>query len=216
MRQMMFSDAVKFVPWIDVHGYSQSDVKVLFVGESHYASPAHATDRELTIDVVHQARVGQLNRQSGKGFFTNIAALAKGRLLSPEDREAWWPTVAFYNYIQVPVGQGPRVQFNLELFNDAHQAFHNVIETIRPELVVVLGRRVWFNMSTKTVGSHQNLKCSEVDAVYREAWRYSVGGGETALSFHVRHPSSGFNFRTFNPLFRSALAEVAKGPKERG
>ena len=51
------------------------------------------------------------------------------------------------------------------------------------------------------------------DPKYADTWRYPFDDGTTALAFHVKHTSAGYNFERFTRLFREAekVADTAAG-----
>jgi hypothetical protein len=76
--------------------------------------------------------------------------------------------------------------------------------------MVVLGHRVWNHMDTCNAAKDKPLRTKGVEDRYLETWQYAEPNGQSALVFHVKHPSRGFTFGKFHPLFRDALHRVSK------
>lgn len=170
-----------FKPWIG-RGYSSKGlygVKVLFLGESHYGTSGKEKP-DTTINVVR--RLGQENRHR---FFTTTAKLAlfKGSKnhISNKERKELWENVAFYNYIQEFVADGARKRPSPEMWKSSENAFLNVLQDLKPELLVILGKELNRNLPSIPT----NIKVCRVN-----------------------HPSSGFRYKQWIPKFKESLIEV--------
>jgi hypothetical protein len=64
----------------------------------------------------------------------------------PTTGDEFWHSIAFYNFVQVPVGTGPRQAPQSCAFLDARAAFRAVMEALSPERIIVCGKRLWGEM----------------------------------------------------------------------
>ena len=195
---------VTFQPW-QGQSYLTSAPRLMIVGESHWDWLGR-TDVEacVTKNVVSRAI------EQRAGFFAKIAALCLGEPPSnTEEREAFWESVSFYNYVQSFAGNAPRVRPTRSMWRQSEPAFAVVLKELKPQLIVVLGRQNWENMPE--LGGMAGEPLTTLGSPYADTWLYPTDGGEYAPAFHVRHPSSwGFNFRKFVPLFNEARARVTR------
>jgi len=128
---------VRFTPWVgDSYGdESAFGTPVMVLGESHYTEK----DREpssLTSDVMRLVIKG-----AKWNFYTRVLQTFVSK--HPVDPRSFWHSVAFYNFIQIPIKKGSRPMKQMWL--DAEQPFCEVLEWLdpRPRLIAVFGFRCW-------------------------------------------------------------------------
>ncbi|MFO1343621.1 MAG: hypothetical protein U1F05_10890 [Burkholderiales bacterium] len=136
---------MRFEPWIGEKYLSEglSGVRVLALGESHYAEPEFASPTfttEVVRECVYEGRVA---------YFTKVAKLLRGMgagVYMPNDvlRDTW-DRIAFYNYVQQML-PAPRVRPTEAMWKEAQEIFPSVIGQLQPQLIVVMGKhlREWF------------------------------------------------------------------------
>ncbi len=125
------------------------------------------------------------------------------------ERKLFWRSVAFYNYLQEFAGDAPGVHVSYDRFAESDAAFREVIRKLKPNLVIVLGHRVWKHMDETDAIRDKSLSAKGVAERYFETWRYKTDGGDSALVFHVKHPSRGFTFEKFHMLYLAAIKRFA-------
>lgn len=142
---------IRFQPWIGER-YHEADLyglRILLLGESHYGKGDE--DSSFTERVVK--KWGQDNRH---GFFTTIAKFilnqGKGGNLSAAKRRAFWEKVAFYNYVQEIVGKKARQRPTLDMWKRSENAYYQVLQQLKPDLVVVLGKQLARNLPAPVDG----------------------------------------------------------------
>jgi hypothetical protein len=166
-----------FHPWIGTN-YDASLPKILVLGESHYGV---VINDQLTKHVVNDWGIGN---EGSRRFFTLIAKIISGKPdanLSKAEKSEFWHKVAFYNYVQEFVAEGPRVRPTPKMWEDAKEPFKAVLKQYTPDIVIVLGINL---------GGHIKAYESEI----------------TGTSFcYLRHPSGrGFNKKeAFNEFTKS-------------
>jgi hypothetical protein len=177
---------------------------------SHYPWEGHEKipDDFITNEVIRHWSTSQRTEK----FFTTIFATCRGHLPNDKERIEFWNSVAYYNYIQEFVGDSPRQSHPYELWPRYEPAFAEVLSRLKPQLVLVIGRLNWGNIPDLTGWEGHKLEDAP-EPKYADTWWYSVGGRQTALAFHIKHPSAGYNFRKFAPLFRKAEQVAVAGWK---
>ena len=126
-----------YLPW-EGSNYETYSPKVLILGESHYER--EGSDRDtFTQEVIRSWAVGE---HGTRKFFTTIAKVLSGNLdkhMTKDEKAEFWNRVTFYNYIQEVVGKEPRDRPTETMWERAEQPFLQVIESLSPDIVVVLG-----------------------------------------------------------------------------
>lgn len=169
------------------------------MGESHYQwkeAPNINEWREITITLVRE----QMSGGSTKAFWTNIATAFLDRRPSLADKVDFWNSVAFYNYVQESAGDGARIAPEEGSWARSEDAFRQVMDHLRPQAIFALGYRL---KNRLPVWSRKPGPVLD-DAPQKESWIYSHQGG-SCLIYAIRHPSSGFNGRSWHPHLMSAL-----------
>lgn len=191
---------IKFSPWIG-DNYSQGLLgkRVLVLGESHYD-----WEKDKPIDerpnVTERILNDQLAGYYTIRFYTHIAVTFLNKRPTLGDKREFWHAVSFYNYVQQSVGMGARIRPSTEMFQASESAFFEVLELHKPEVIVALGYELW---------RHLPKQVTEDGMIENEAGRiltrhYSYAGGR-CLACSIKHPSSGFNGRSWHPLVMSVM-----------
>jgi hypothetical protein len=142
-------------------------------------------------------------------FLTNIVATCTGSLPDATSRREFWHSVAFYDFIQEFAGDGPRIRPHHSRWPRSTPAFAEVLLLLKPELILVLGNQNWDNMGGLDGRDGPPLRSGL--GRYSQTWVYPTGDGNSALAFHVKHPSAGYNFRKFSPAFIEAKKLASTG-----
>jgi hypothetical protein len=136
---------MQFEPWIGEHYASEGlhGIRVLALGESHYAEPGLARPT-FTSDVVRECVF-----EGRAPYFTKVAKLllgqGSGEYLPNDALRDTWSRIAFYNYVQQML-PAPRVRPTDAMWHEAQTLFPTVLEQLQPHLIVVMGKhlREWF------------------------------------------------------------------------
>jgi hypothetical protein len=130
-----------FDPWVGNRYKSEGldGRRVLILGEAHYGKPEEETS-VFTRECVESLARGP----NPTKFFTIIAKLLlgvpAGTSLSHADRSEFWDRVAFHNYVQSFPCSESRVRPTPAMWQIAAQCLPEVLMTLRPQFVLVLGR----------------------------------------------------------------------------
>lgn len=204
-KQAAPESGIIFNPW-EGPNYKSAVPRLLIVGESHYDWEGRSQPLSMvTISVVEHWM------EKPSQFFTNIVATCIGHLPDTKERKEFWQSVAFYNYIQEFAGNSPRIRPLQSLWPASKAAFFEVISSLMPELVLILGDQNWENIDHSVGTEGEPLK--SLEGRHSQTWIYPTGEDSHALAFHVKHPSAGYNFKTFFPLFSEARERVINPPR---
>lgn len=192
-----------FEPWIGKNYGAKSSfgIPVLILGESHY-DPENRNNRRITIELIED----ELDGGSGYRFFTNIAASFLGTIPTRSQRANFWQSALYYTYIQGFVGAKSRMPPTDRMWANSAESFIRVLEKYKPRLVAVFGYRLWEELPN--VGENTDPIISDGRLV--ACYRFKLPGGATALAPKLRHPSSGFNFRTWHPIVQQAIRRARR------
>lgn len=133
-----------YLPW-EGPNYMVSNPKILILGESHYKREG-SDQNTFTQGVIRSWAVGE---QGTRKFFTTIAKVLSGNLdkhMTKGEKAEFWNRVAFYNYIQEVVGEGPRDRPTDAMWERAQQPFLQVVKSLSPDIVVVLGGHLSYHI----------------------------------------------------------------------
>ena len=203
-----------FRPWIGEY-YQQNmwGRRVLVLGESHYQWDENQPIDNwptLTIECVKETIAGEYTGR----FWTNIAVAflnpPSHHLPSLAEKGEFWRTVAFYNYIQQGVGFGPYPNPTPRMWTESLPAFQSLLNTLQPELVIVLGRQNWWNV--QGLGGQEG---PHIEGARHAETQWLPHAGGWCLAYGICHPSArgryGFNGRYWHPFIMQAL-QYADGP----
>lgn len=193
-----YSDNVKFMPYVGDH-YTASNVRVLLLGESHYAHPTEAY-KNFTIDVVER----YIKMGDNPKFFNGILRTLYGEV---SDRETQFQNICFYNYIQEFVGEHHNDKKTNKMWIDAQPAFLSVLEELQPDAVICFGKTMYNELPPG--GKAGATYTAEETTI--PSWIYTVK--KEIPVFCVTHPSyiGGFNAEKFHnvikdiPVFQNFL-----------
>lgn len=191
---------VKFLPWVGSnYANGRNGKKILVLGESHYQWDENKINdwRTITQTLVQE----QIDGSYTRAFWTKIAICFLGHSPTLEEKKEFWSSVAFYNYVQESAGDGPRVAPQADSWAASEDAFTEVLESLAPNFVLILGDRLTGNLS-------QFLKerAEDIDGAERIAtFKIRTGEGSFGLAYPVKHPSTGFNGRNWHPYILEGI-----------
>lgn len=179
---------MKFNPWVG-HDYSSAvnifgGRKILIVGESHYDSPENVgTCSPNYTNIVVSNYVSDKKRHS---FFTNLATFLTGTgpEVSRVSTRLTWENIAFYNYVPVFVASSARSFESKSFWELGEEAFEEVLRTLSPDLIIVLGLRLWDN----TYYRHVEDRARRFDR--RDHQPKTLIDGRRIDTINIDHPAS--------------------------
>ena len=135
---------VKFEPW-EGKNYKKGGFfgkKILVIGESFYCSEEEAVST-LTDKVINDylaIRKGEYRENNGRwtNTYLKFERSLVGKETTPEDSRTIWDSIAFHNFLQVPMS-GARESGTHEDYMEGQKAFLEVIDEYQPDLIIVWG-----------------------------------------------------------------------------
>jgi hypothetical protein len=181
-------NSIYFKPWIGSNYDRNVNKRLLVLGESHYGPKNLPSD--FTVNLTREYTRNEWSHR----FWTNIMQVVDGRKHWEIDRNLFWSQIAFYNYIQEPVAETPGVAPSIGMWKKAEEPFFQVLEILRPTHVLVLSKRLWENMTSRSdPGSKLRLATEERDT---RLFPYENG---IAKATWLPHPSYGFSAERWHP-----------------
>jgi len=184
-----------FEAWVGKHAHGEGGVRWHVLGESHYlhsGPDAYELSPLLTQQVVRDWAL----HDKGSAFFTRVACIIANQPAEAIDRAQIWQQIAYSNFVQRPL-DGPRQAPLPEDFEAARTCFWGQIALTRPEVLVVLGSRLWEQLPTDFCVKLPPFKFEAGDdwPVIDDAWLYPLLHGREwtfTVAVKVVHPSAGF------------------------
>lgn len=189
---------ISFVPYVGrSYEVGLSGRRVLLLGESHYRSEGLDNDAAVTRTFTRKV-FGDLEqpiRTPGAGrFFPPLDRLLTG-MEKPTPRESAdaWSRIAFCNLAQEFAGTRPGDRpSGRQLRSGSHVLVEKTLPLLRPDVVLVLGRRAWEGLEAGTKQADgTTFLANHVRSGFqakREVWSLPYAGG-SALMTWVYHPS---------------------------
>ena len=192
---------INFKPWVGKN-YSSSGYKgkrILVLGESHYCGELNEggichplCSREkiqsdcfsFTEDVIHD----YIYSYRGEPYQQTFLCFERGVLgkeLTQQEREEFWQSVIFYNYIQY-AQNGARTAPQLEHWAKSELAFKELLEEYMPDYIIVWGVRLYGGLPDWD-GEGSILQVNE--NAKTDVWTYNIKG-KRIPAIKVHHPSS--------------------------
>jgi hypothetical protein len=192
----MWSDAVAVHPWVGNLYPSPLHFKyrTLIVGESNYTTPEKYKS-SLVIDCVldDMSASGDRDTTGFCRFSTKLRRIIWGRH-EPFGPSGLWHDVAFYNFVQPLVGDRARMRPTDEMWNGSVSAFAEVVQSLNPARVLVLGKANWENLLRSLPHKKIGPCVAELEV--------------TSTNFRagfINHPSSSLSYSTWHPIAQAFL-----------
>ncbi len=197
---------VYFMPWVGLNYGRKNHFKLnlMVLGESHYRWGRPHGQHE-TVRLVSD----YIKPDSRNLFGRKVRQLICGE----EDVSAgdFWDSILFYNYVQAYVGNEPQVRPTSSMWAEAEPGFLEVIRYYSPDVIVVLGKKLWDHLPKEGKGGPTISDGKEEQGTL---W-FPTKKGKRALASFVWHPSyRGFSVSDWHPIVR-VLMETAKESKRK-
>lgn len=206
---------VFFKPWV---GENYEDgifegKKMLILGESHYCGGCekcgikygNSCEKFSTTQIINSYRdynSGQTKAASYHSTFTKFANVIHNRKINSDEMEKFWQSVMFYNYVQVSISQA-RKSPTEEEFSLSEEAFYEVLNEYKPDLVIIWGERLLNNMPSKNGKWSDRKVC---DLASENVYIYDISG-KMIPCYCVYHPSSSKYNYGYAPYLESFIKE---------
>lgn len=146
---------IRFKPFVGKN-YHSENFKILVLGESHYLNEEefkkYLNKEEIIEQITNKVFKHFLNYKEKKGSFerwmntfSKFGNILSDKKLSNSETIDFWNRMAFYNYVQYPT-KGARISPSLENFERSIKPFEDVIDSLKPDLIFIWGKRLWNNL----------------------------------------------------------------------
>lgn len=191
---MIPNKAYRFNPWAPSDA-EWAGLRLLIVGESHYDEGIKYSPAEQWEHTHYVVRRYGAEARETTTFFLRIAqTFMEGVSAPPNDGyRAFWRRVCFCNYVQEFVPDTPgKNKVTKEMIRRSAPAFHELLDDVRPNAILVMSAAVWEDMSEENAA----LEADDVGGIGR-VYRYGYRGG-SCLVAHTDHPRARFK-KTYRP-----------------
>jgi hypothetical protein len=187
-------------------------LRLLIVGESHYewCDACWAQRLQRTPDLTAYCIAERISRLGAPGLLQHWSKIENaflGSAATRSDRRDFWQSVAYYNFLQETVGRGSRIPIKTAgIWSAARAPFLSIVDALRPDLIVVAGRRVWVQLPQ--ADDEQPALHAAGKTLARR--RYHVPSTGKVPAVAVPHPARGLG-ATWQTVLRQAVDEVING-----
>lgn len=214
---------VIFEPWVGKN-YQKGlyDKKVLVIGEAHYCESPEEFERRYHGDLdlcrkktSFEIQENLTDESKSPSEYTKIVKMVLGldsnKVLTSEEKEEFWNSIAFYNYVQngsIVCSDNPPTK---DMWDLSKKAFYSVVEDLNPDFILVLGEELWENIPGEKGTKWPEGPVIKAGDISQQTWYYERNGKEI-MAMPIYKPSGpAFSHITinFNPLIRKAI-EMAK------
>lgn len=210
---------INFKPWVGKNYLSKGfrGKRILVLGESHYCiSPLKEGGKcfplckkknmntacfDFTNDVMNDILYGY-NGEPYMRTFTCFERSVLGKELNQKEREEFWESVIFYNYIQYALS-GPGLAPQDDYWHKSELAFKELLEEYMPDNIIVWGARL-YNRLPDWNGEGTFLEIDENKKT--NVWTYTIKGKKIP-ALKVLHPCSsrGKNWTFWHEFYKLFL-----------
>ena len=181
---------IHFAPWVG-NNYESGGIfrkKIMILGQSHYGDDSAENDKNLTNAVLKEYLEYPDTVPSYLRAFKVFERSLVGKSTDNREREAIWNSLVFYNYVQTLAAEGPRKAPKKKDYQESSGAFFEVLETYRPQYVIVWGPALWYNLPEDNWIEGEKTSYEGID-IFNGC--YNLLTGEKVRMICVNHPSSG-------------------------
>lgn len=190
-------------------------VKLFILGESHYCGEkceicgkqSNNDCSDFTIKVLSR----YINYKKGNGehedwmrTFTRFTNVLLEEQVDNETLIDFWDSVIFYNYVQSST-EGPRISPTSQQFKEGKDAFIEVLEEYKPDLILVWGERLWDNLPDIGRWGNENILDNENGRFYY----YKIENKEIP-AYSIYHPSTQYFNYEYSKYLKESIRLVSK------
>jgi len=190
-------------------------LKLLILGESHYCDEkcescgkqSKHDCSDFTKDVFNRYidyKKGNGENEKWMNTFTRFTNVILENQVDNETLIDFWDSVIFYNYVQSST-KGPRISPTSQQFNESKDAFIEVLEKYKPDLIVVWGHRLWDNLPDIGRLGNENI----LDDANSQFYYFKIENKEIP-ALKIYHPSSSSFNNEYSKYLKEAIRLVSK------
>jgi hypothetical protein len=205
----MAESLIHFKPWIG-SGYgseTRGGLRLLVLGESHYAGPEDDAD-SLTNDVVRAHLAGRQRLRFFTAWSTMLAGKEPFAQMKPDEVIE---SVVFSNFVQQLAGSQHDSRPSATMWDAAVAPFCALLDEYRPDAVLVLGVATWDAIRFE----HDRASRMESDQGEHRTW--TRPDGHEVVATWIPHPSGshGFSRRDWDVRITHFLGRAVSACKNR-
>lgn len=204
MEQQIF-----FHPWVG-KDYRTGGIfgrKILVLGESHYCSErcdGCGTEKcagcySFTEDVLKKYLNESFPRKNWMRTFVKFERSLVNHETDWKERREIWNSLAFYNYLQVPMDDA-RQAGTQQQYKDAEEPFFQVLDSLKPDLMIVWGYRLWDLMPSSRWKNGNSLQIEDYKVLHGS---YFTNEGTAVTTVCIYHPSAGYSWDFWYKVIQS-------------
>lgn len=208
---------INFKPWVGKNYESGlfNGKKILVLGESHYCQIERGKDgrcqqlcaKKLMNDICFNQTndvIEEIKNQVWRSrTFSNFERTIFGKVPIQKERESFWDSVIFYNYLQY-AQSGPTRQLDQtsEAYRDSELAFKELLETYMPDYIIAWGMRL-YNIAPDWGGKQSSIEIEDNGNAI--VWSYVINQKEIPTLF-IHHPAyAGYSWHNWHPFIKKFL-----------
>ncbi len=212
-----FRNGLCWFPWVG-RDYSSQKIKILLVGESHYASKKQRTptqqlcdldevsaDKHFTRAVVYESRICRW-WQTTTLKYTNWALLGRDDF----DGKLVWTKISYYNFVQRPM-RTVEERPTWEELSGGWRVFIDVVRVLKPTICVFIGNSAanFFDEAMTTLNiPHSKVKRTEfVNSAWGKESSITLDG-QTIPIHSIRHAGRFFSWKAWHNYLKKRTPDV--------
>lgn len=191
---------------------------VLILGESHYCdkgcsdcgiSRAHPECADFTKRVIADYLDPRNEREGWMNTYLKFERSLVGHETIPGESARIWDSIAFYNYLQVAMG-GPRQAGTSEQYRQAGTALFEVLEQLRPKLMIAWGKQLWRNLPNTywTDSDALVVRTRSGYVEHEDVGYYTLPSGHVVHALCVYHPSAGYDWSYWHDVIEAMKEKI--------
>ncbi len=197
--------SLNWLPWIGKN-YDTQELKLLVVGESHYASGVHEqkyNNKQYT-RIIHKETAVKRNYYDIKVYANFHRALFRNDNF---DSEKFWNKTAYYNFIQRAMLSNTARPTN-EDYKNGWQNFIEISKILEPDICIFLGttsaRYFWKTMKQLKITYVTPKNHQKISNTIPKTAKVISNEKKIKLIF-IKHPSQYFSWSKWNIFLKSEM-----------
>jgi len=197
-------EKVFYKPWIGKNYETGGNFgkRVMVLGHSHYLENKSDATSNDTIEVVKTFLNPDRDFETWMPTFTKFERAVFNKELNQEEKEQFWQSIVFYNYMQEALS-GPRNEFDYELYTKYFDPFIEVLEANQPDIIIVWGNEFFTALPEGNGKAGIPLYIDNIP--YNKSWIYILSNGHQVKLYAIKHPSVPSSREDLHKIIKAAI-----------
>ena len=203
---VIYMEKMFFIPWVGKN-YETGGIfgkRVMVLGDSHYRENKWEASSNNTKEVIETFLNSERDFDKYMNTFTKFERAVFNSELNQTEKEEFWHSILFYNYLQEPLTE-PGANFDYGLYEKYFEPFMAVLETHQPDVIIAWGQRLFTAMPGGN--GKDGIPLSIDNIPYKKCWIYTLKNGHQVKMFAINHPSRGFSREKWHKIIKAALEQ---------